>query len=43
MMDFEIWKHRHEEMVCEVELNSLARSLRLAADRRGRDPRIWLK
>jgi hypothetical protein len=28
MMDFEIWKHRHEEMVREAERNSLARSLR---------------
>lgn len=34
MMDFEIWKHRHEEMVREAELNSLARSLRRSRERR---------
>jgi len=34
MMDFEIWKHRHEEMLREAERRSLARSLRRSRERR---------
>ena len=44
MMDFEIWKHRHEEMVREAELSSLAKSLRRSRERRspGRtSPLVW--
>jgi len=33
MMDFEIWKHRHEEIVREAERSSLAQSLRRSRER----------
>jgi hypothetical protein len=37
MMDFEIWKHRREEIVRQTERDNLTRALRRTRERRGRE------
>jgi hypothetical protein len=34
-MNFQTWKQRHEEMMCEVEQNRLTKALRDSRKRRG--------
>jgi hypothetical protein len=41
MMDLEIWKQYHEEMIREAERNRLAKELRTARKKRAESMKRW--